>query len=199
MIFNTAFYWGTPAKLFHWVAAGLILFLYAHGLTVVEEGEAARDAGSAWHLGVHAGLGVTLGLLMMARYLWRLINKIPMLPSKTPEWEKKIAGLAHVGLYVATFAAIVPGLLVASAYDPRVKLFGVFALPPLPAVTSRTVREVLSEAHEIAAHALILLVVVHVLAALYHHYVQKDSVLRRMWMRGRNRQADRPARNRPTG
>lgn len=196
MIFNTAFYWGIPARLFHWTAAGLILFLYFHGLIAVDDHDVARG-GSAVQVELHAGLGVVLGLLMLARYLWRLINQIPMLPAKTPEWEKKIAGLAHIGLYVATFAAIVPGLLIASSLDPRVKLFGLVGVPRLFAIESASTRHLLKEIHEFAAHALIVLVVVHVFAALYHHYIQKDSVLRRMLLRGRNRSgAERPRRRR---
>ncbi|MGD9784817.1 MAG: cytochrome b [Hyphomicrobiaceae bacterium] len=195
MIFNTDYYWGSPAKLFHWVAAALILFLYFHGLVAVEvEHEGKPAAASGWQVGVHAGLGLVLGALMLARYLWRLINKIPMLPVRTPEWEKRIAGLAHIGLYIATLLTILPGLLTASLARPDVSLFGVLRLPRVDALDTEFVREIASKVHETAAHALIFLVMVHVLAALHHHFVQRDSVLKRMLLRGRSRTRNERAR-----
>jgi cytochrome b561 len=192
VIFNTLYYWGTPAKLLHWIGAAMILSLYFHGL-VIEEWFAHDKATEATQLHLHAATGATLGLLMLGRFLWRVINKIPMLPAKTPEWEKRIAGYAHLGLYVATFVALVSGWLASGARNPavEVKLFGLVPIPTLEAFSDKPTRELLDTVHELSAHALLIIVALHVFAALWHHYVQKDSVLRRMWLRGQNRQRQR--------
>ncbi|MCB1514597.1 MAG: cytochrome b [Hyphomicrobiaceae bacterium] len=192
MIFNTLYYWGIPAKLLHWAGAAMILFLYFHGLFAVGDGGGLERADTTQVI-VHAATGATLALLMLGRYLWRLINKIPLLPAKTPDWEKKLAGVAHVGLYVATFVTIVAGWMLAGSLQQQVpvKLFGLIPLPTIAVVHDKAGREIVSLVHEIAAHALILMVVLHVIAALWHHFIQKDSVLRRMWLRGQNRQRQR--------
>jgi cytochrome b561 len=118
MIFNTLYYWGTPAKLLHWAGALMILFLYFHGLIVVGEDGSLERANDP-QVFLHAATVVTLGLMMLGRYVWRLINKIPLLPAKTPEWEKMLAGVAHVGLYVATLFTIFAGWFLAGALAAR--------------------------------------------------------------------------------
>ncbi len=192
MIFNTLYYWGIPAKLLHWIGAAMILFLYLDGLIAVDSDGSVQAANDS-QVFVHAATGVTLGLLMLGRYLWRLINKIPMLPASSPEWEKMLAAVAHIGLYVATFITIVAGWLLAGALQPavQVKLFGLISIPTLPIFHEKSAREALETVHEFAAHLLIVMVVLHVIAALWHHFVQRDSVLRRMWLRGQNRQRRR--------
>lgn len=191
VIFNTLYYWGTPAKLLHWVGAAMILFLYFHGLWIGDApppsvpGEPASNAGQVFF---HAAVGVTLGLLMAGRYLWRIANKIPMLPAKTPTWEKRLAALAHLGLYVATAIAIVSGWLLAGVRTPAVdvQLFGFIKVPTFAISSNKASIETLDFVHEVAAHFLIVMVVFHVFAALWHHFVQQDSVLKRMLLRGRN-------------
>ena len=108
-------------------------------------------------------------------------------------WEKKLAGLAHVGLYAATFVTIVAGWLLAGAQQPavEVKLFGFIPLPTLAGLQDKAARDLLDNVHEVAAHFLMAMVVLHVIAALWHHFVQRDSVLKRMWLRGQNRQRTR--------
>lgn len=190
MIYNTHYYWGLPAKLMHWIGAALILFLYFHGLWVADDGDPVVAAANRDQVFLHAATGATLGLLMLGRYLWRLANKIPMLPAKTPDWEKKVAGLAHVGLYVSTAITIIAGWLLAGARNPavEVKLFGLLPIPTLAMGGDKAGVETLALVHELSAHLLLAMVVLHVGAALWHHFVQKDSVLRRMWLRGQNRQ-----------
>lgn len=192
MIFNTLYYWGIPAKLLHWIGAAMIVFLYVHGLVVVDS-EGNVGAATSTQVFVHAATGVTLGLLMLGRYLWRLANKIPMLPAKTPEWEKKLAVVAHMGLYVTTFVTIVGGWLLAGSLQPavQVKLFGIFPIPTLAIFQHKSARETLETIHELAAHFLMVMVVLHVIAALWHHFIQRDSVLKRMWLRGQNRPRQR--------
>lgn len=188
MIFNTAFYWGTPARILHWVAAAMILFLYFHGLVIEEWYEHNRAAETA-QLHLHAATGATLAVWMLGRYLWRLANKIPMLPAKSPDWEKKLAGIAHIGLYIATFVTIVAGWMLAGARQPalEVKFLGLVPVPTWAMFQNKEAQELIANVHAISAHLLMLMVLLHVVAALWHHYVHRDSVLKRMLLRGKNR------------
>ncbi len=190
MIFNTLYYWGTPAKLLHWAGALMIMFLYFHGLIAADDDGGLQRANHS-QVFVHAATGATLGLLMLGRYLWRLINKIPMLPAKTPDWEKRLAAVAHVGLYVATFITTVAGWLSAGAMQPavNVRLFGFIQIPTVAVLATK--EALLGLVHELAAHLLIVMAVLHVIAALWHHFIQRDSVLKRMLLRGQNRQRQR--------
>lgn len=184
MIWNSAYYWGLPAKVLHWLAALLVLVLFVHGTIWLDDWDEAGAAGRgaiAWH----AAAGMTLAAVMVARMLWRFVNRTPMMPAATPDWEKKAAHLAHAALYAVTFAVALTGWLSTAAVIPVVPsyLFWLIAVPAPAFDGGKLIREL----HELAADMLIALAAAHALAALWHHYVKKDSVLRRMMMRGQVR------------
>jgi cytochrome b len=96
-----------------------------------------------------------------------------------------LAWVAHVGLYVATLITIVAGWFLAGALQPAVdvKLLGCISIPTQAVFQDKALRDLLALMHEAAADALMVMVVLHVIAALWHHFIQRDSVLRRMWLR----------------
>ncbi len=184
MIWNSAYYWGIPAKVLHWLAAILVLVLFVHGNIWLDDWDEAGAAGRG-ALSWHAAAGMTLAAVMIARMLWRFVNRTPMMPAATPDWEKRSAHLAHAALYALTFVVALTGWLATGAVKPPV-VSQVFWLIPVPAAGldgGKLIREV----HELAADMLIALAAAHALAALWHHYVKGDSILRRMLLRGRVR------------
>lgn len=184
MIWNSAYYWGIPAKALHWLAALLVLVLFVHGNIWLDDWDEAGVAGRgalAWH----AAAGMTLAAVMIARMLWRFVNRTPMMPAATPDWEKRAAHAAHAALYAVTFAVAMTGWLSTAAVHPAVPS-SLFWLIPIPA-PGLDGGKLIRELHELAADMLIALAAAHVLAALWHHYIKKDSVLRRMLLRGRVR------------
>ncbi len=188
MIWNSAYYWGIPAKVLHWVAAALVLVLFVHGTIWLDDWDEAGEAGRgalAWH----AAAGMSLAAVMIARMSWRFVNRTPMMPAATPDWEKRAAHFAHAALYLVTFAVALTGWLSASAVQPAVPsyLFWLIAIPAPGVDGGRLTRDV----HELAADMLVALAAAHALAALWHHYVKRDSVLRRMLLRGQMRQRQR--------
>ncbi|MDX2276981.1 MAG: cytochrome b/b6 domain-containing protein [Hyphomonadaceae bacterium] len=185
MIWNSAYYWGIPAKVLHWVAAILVAVLFVHGNIWLddwdERGLAGRGA-LAWH----AAAGMTLAVVMLGRLLWRFVNRTPMMPAATPDWEKRAAHWAHAALYAVTFVVALTGWLSTAAVRPPMpsRVLWLFEIAAPAFDGGKLVREL----HELAADMLIVLAAAHALAALWHHFVKRDSVLRRMLMRGRVRQ-----------
>ncbi len=191
MIWNSAYYWGIPARILHWLAAVLLVVVYGDGLLFAE---AAFDHGgdraaAAWH----AAAGLTFAVLMLGRMFWRFGNVTPMLPAGTPLWGRLAAHGAQIGLYVLAFVVVLSGWIMAAGLHQPLEphLFWIVPVPAPTALVGAVPHKFAEVAHEWLAHGLIALAVVHALAALWHHYVRHDSVMRRMLFRGKNRQRQR--------
>ena len=178
MIRNSSAAWGWPAIAMHWVVAALVLATFGLGLWM---GEVPARADRPYYFAIHASLGITLLAVLLLRILWALANPVPQSPPGTPAWQHAAARLTHLGLNVLTLLTVLLGWFLAGVQDtPIVPLaFGVVPLPsPLP--LSHAAEDFLEEAHELSAYALIALAGLHMLAALWHHYVLRDDTLRRM-------------------
>jgi cytochrome b561 len=127
----------------------------------------------------HKSIGVTVLLLAVLRLAWRLANPPPALPAATPPWERKFAAAAHWVLYLLLFAVPLSGWWVSDA--SRVPFKGFFFLPmPDFIATDRALQESAAEVHEVLTMTLLIVVLGHVAAALRHHFLLRDDVLRRM-------------------
>jgi cytochrome b561 len=177
MIRNTSESWGWPARALHWIVAAMVLGLFAQGLVMDELPRGAR----AFNVWLHAAAGITLLAIAALGFLWWLANAVPAEPEGMPAWQRRAAQLAHWGLYALIFASTIAGWALAGTMRTplAIQLFGVVEVPQLMTRGSG-LHELLEEAHELAAYALIALVCVHVAAALYHHLVLRDAVLWRM-------------------
>ncbi len=136
----------------------------------------------------HKSFGITVLLLTLVRFGWRLTHKAPALPAAMPAWERLAARGAHIGFYVLLVAIPLAGWAIVSSspYADSVQtyLFGVIHWPHLPFFTGvedrEDVSDVFAEIHEYLAFAMIGLIGLHVAAALKHHFINKDSVLAHM-------------------
>jgi cytochrome b561 len=181
MLRNSRERWGLASQLLHWLVALLILAQILLGLAAV-----------GWHLSPtklslfvwHKSVGMLVLLLVLLRLGWRAVNPTPALPQDMPRWERLAARGSHAMLYVLMLALPVTGWVINSAANIPVKLFW---LIPLPDITGpgRRLQEVSTTAHVALFIALTALVAVHVGAALRHHCLKHDEVLRRMlpWTR----------------
>lgn len=180
MIRNTSEGWGWPARAFHWIVAVLVLGLFVHGLWIEDIGRDQRFY-QTW---LHSAVGISLLAIAVVAFLWWLVNKVPADPAGTPRLQGRAARLAHWGLYALIFVVALTGwALTGSLRTPvPVDLFGVISVPQLTsaASSSHEAHELWEELHEVLANVLIILVALHVAAALYHHFVLRDSVLLRM-------------------
>ena len=175
---NTADSWGAGAKLLHWTAAVVILYLLVHGWWMTEF--AARSTRLA-HYATHASTGYALIALTLARLAWRWLNAVPALPAGTPRSERIAAHAGHWGLYALMLASALTGWALAGTFNPPLDtFFGWFRVPALVSGPDRALHSSLEELHEVLSWSLALLVGVHIAAALYHWRWRRDGVLQRM-------------------
>jgi cytochrome b561 len=178
MLRNTIESWGWPARTLHWIVAALVLGLFAFGLWMTEV--PPRDE-RRFYLAIHASIGITLLALMLVRLFWRAANVEPDQPEGTPAWQRRAAWISHRLLYALTFATLIVGWLMSGTFKQPLepKVLGIVPVPQLLEAGS-PYRKLLEETHEWLAYALVAVVAVHAAAALYHHFVRRDPVLRRM-------------------
>ncbi len=178
MIRNTSESWGWPARILHWLIALMVLGLFSFGLWMVD---VAPRSERLYYFAIHASVGITLLTLMLVRFIWWMGNVAPSPPEGTSAWQRTAAWISHRLLYLLTFATAIIGRLMSGTFEHPLepKVFGLFLAPQLLSAGS-PYHELLTEMHETLAFALIALVGIHAAAALYHHFVLRDSVLRRM-------------------
>lgn len=169
---NTSARYGAVSQSLHWAIAGLVVALILMG----EVGDVDAEEGNALYFW-HSSLGVLVMLLVIARVGWRLMSPPPRQPQTMSRLAGRLAKSMHAIFYVLLLALPISGWLVASAEGAPVSLFGAVAIP---AWAGAGQEETFEEAHEILGNILLILVSLHALAALKHHFVDKDDVLLRM-------------------
>lgn len=127
----------------------------------------------------HKWAGVTIFVLVMVRLVWRLTHTPPPLPSQMPAHERLAAHAGHLALYGLMLAIPVSGWLMSSAKGFQTVWFGWVPLPDL-VTKDAALGELLQQVHLVLNYVLLALVVVHVAAALKHHFINRDDVLLRM-------------------
>jgi cytochrome b561 len=126
----------------------------------------------------HKWAGVTILALSVLRLLWRLTHRPPAdLPG--PRWQLRAAHLTHYALYALFFLVPLAGWAYSSAAGFPVVWFGVLPLPDFVS-PDKALAEVMKERHELLAWALAALVLLHIGAALKHHFIDRDGLLDRM-------------------
>jgi len=180
---NSAQRYGLVPQLLHW----LVVLLLALQFLLAELADELPDGlEKLAMLSRHKSVGITILGLAVLRVAWRLLDRPPPLPAAMPGWQRIAARLTHWALYALLFAMPVTGWMMSSAANYPVSWFGLVQLPDLVG-TSHDLHEALEEVHETLAGALLVLVAVHVLAALKHQFVDRDGLLSRMLPWGRSR------------
>jgi cytochrome b561 len=173
---NTARSYGLVSQLFHWLVVALILFQYTWAWRIGNtEGLRARFELVTQHKTV--GMAV-LGLALL-RLAWRAFNRPPPLPDTLPRWERTAARTMHWLLYALILAQPLSGWLYSSAAGLADYWWGPVRFPSLME-SSEPMEDLLRRVHQTLALTLALLAGLHVLAALRHHFLLGDDVLRRM-------------------
>ena len=173
---NTRERYGLVAQLFHWVIVVLVIIQFvlgftAHGLPISLERLVL--------LARHKSIGLSIFVLVVLRLGWRIYSKPPPLPPSPHPFFDTAARVSH-GLMYALLLAMPPvGWLLSSASHLTVAWFGLFSLPNLVG-PDRRLAHILLLTHESMAWLLLTVVAVHVFAALWHHFMLRDSVLLRM-------------------
>ena len=174
---NTQGSYGSVAKFLHWLVFFIIVALLIVGTFMGDIGDKALK-GQVYN--IHKLTGLTLLSLMLVRAAWTLNNPKPKLPLNTKAWERLLEKSGHLFLYFLLFAMPLSGWIMSTAagYNPHFFHFFSIAAPMIP--KSKPLSEFANLTHEVLAWTIVVVVSLHVLAALKHHYVNKDSVLKRM-------------------
>lgn len=164
------------AKFLHWlVAFGLIatfsVGFYMQGLSLSPE----KLKLYSWH----KWAGISLFILIVIRLAWRISHPAPALPDTMKPIEKFIAHAGHGLLYALMLIIPISGWLMSSALGVQTVWFGVLPLPDL-VLKNETLGELLLNLHVIFNYTLLLAVIGHIAAALQHHFIKKDQILKRM-------------------
>jgi len=173
---NTPRRWGAIAQLLHWL---IVLFIVAQFTLATLFEQLPAGAKKLTLLSRHKSIGITILILAVVRLAWRWSNPTPTLPDTLKPYERTLARLTHALLYVLLFAVPLSGWLMSSARGFPVSWFGFFQLPDL-VPKNKALYEALLTTHGILAWTLGIVATVHLVAALKHHFVLKDDVLRRM-------------------
>ncbi|MDO8421038.1 MAG: cytochrome b [Parvibaculum sp.] len=161
------------AKSFHWIIMILVLLMLYGGFT----SESLPKEDRLGFFQTHAGLGLVILILMLARLVWRLSHPVPALPVGLPRWQQIASKATHHGLYALVILQPIFGLILATSSKFNLKAFGLLGLQIAP---NETVHQVGETLHGINAWVITALIGLHVAAALYHHFILRDNVLKRM-------------------
>jgi len=171
---NTEYRFGLVAISFHWIMAVLVIGLLALGLYMVGMPISLEKLK---FYGWHKEYGILVLILVIFRLWWRLINITPRLDM--PLVEVFAARAVHWAFYGFMIAMPLTGYLMTSAAGLPPSFFGLFTLPNLIA-PDPVYKHLLKEIHEWLGYALIATIALHTAAALKHHFIDKDTILKRM-------------------
>ena len=164
-------------KVVHWAVFLLVLGVY--GLTYLEELFPRGDPGRALVWWFHVSFGMLLFVMVIIRLGLRLTLGTPGLPIEMSEFERWAAKIAHLLLYALLVAIPVLGILLTWYRGDALSFFGLFTIPA-PVSPDRETARLIRELHSLCANLILILAGVHAAAALWHHFIRKDDVLRRM-------------------
>lgn len=176
LIKNDAARFGVVAQLFHWVTVALVVALFAVAFYMVDL-PLSPEKIKTYNL--HKSLGLTVLCLAVLRLAWRLVTPPPPLPHDMASWERRAARTSHALLYLMLFAQPLLGLVHSWAANFPVVIYGTITLPN-PIGANEPLKNAVVAAHFWLGMAMLGLIALHTLAALKHHVVDRDDILRRM-------------------
>ncbi len=172
---NNSYCYGLLSIALHWSMAILIVLLFFLGEYMVD-----MDYYDPWYNtapDLHRSFGIIVALLLIFRLLWRLGNIRPAIIGKP--WEQHIARWVHRIFYALIIAIVISGYLITTADGQSISVFNWFEIPAsLQGIDKQ--EDIAGEFHEWLTYILILFVSLHTLAALKHHFINRDSTLSRM-------------------
>ncbi|MGF1643626.1 MAG: cytochrome b [Thiotrichales bacterium] len=173
----TTSHYGLIAIALHWVVAATVIGMFALGLWMVDLGyyDPWRKAAPE----IHKAIGVLLFIAMVARSAWRLLHPPPTPLATHAAWERRAAIAMHRLLYVLLFATMIAGYLISTADGRSIDVFGWFAVPATVSGLPNQ-EDIAGVIHLALAITVVVLAGVHALAALKHHFQDRDSTLLRM-------------------
>ena len=173
---KTAGYTGT-ARALHWLIVALLIAQFIFGWTMPHIG---RTVPVSTLIDLHLWFGTLILFVAVIRLAWRATHAEPAPEDGLPPWQVVSARLIHWLLYVLLFVVPILGWINASWRNMPVTFFGLFELPKLVATRAPNWGWTGDVHGLLAEYVLLVLVGIHVAAALYHYFIRRDGVLQRM-------------------
>lgn len=173
---NTDHRYGAIAQSFHWLIVALVFVQFGLG---IYGAQLPLGIDKLITLARHKSIGITIFGLAALRLAWRFRSPPPELPRHMGAYERALAHISHALLYALLFALPISGWLFSSASGISVSWFGVVALPDLVGANKALAADLLN-LHVAFAITLAVTLVGHVAAAMWHHFIKRDTVLVRM-------------------
>ncbi|MGV1787607.1 MULTISPECIES: cytochrome b [Agrobacterium] len=176
---NTPASFGLVAIVFHWTIALLFLAQLALGYLM------SRDIDPVLQFNLfqyHKSIGFLVLALAAPRFIWSIFSRKPRALDGEGMASRLAARSAHAALLFLTLAVPLAGWAVASTSPLQIPsyVFDLVVVPGLPMAISDQAEAFWTEVHATLAYLAAVIVVLHVAAALWHHFVRKDPTLRRM-------------------
>lgn len=176
---NTPTRFGSLGVFFHWSVVLMVIsqFVLVHFAQDAEDKHNLMGQ-IAW-LARHKSMGITILAFATLRLLWRWLSPPPPFPAGMPNWQRLAGRGNHVVLYALLFALPLTGWAMSSAANFSVSYFHLFTLPNFVS-PDKGLKQTLENVHGLLATLLMIFAAIHVVAALKHHFFDRDGVLLRM-------------------
>ncbi|WPC76009.1 cytochrome b [Vibrio porteresiae] len=163
------------ARSIHWVSALVVIGMFSVGLWMVDLSYYSQWYQTAPHW--HKSVGLLLAGLTLFRFVWKLVTASPDVEGGT--LVRMAAKAVHLVMYVLLAGLFISGYLISTEDGRGIEVFNWFTLPSAGELFAHQA-DIAGDFHFYAAWILIILAAVHVLAALKHHFIDKDNTLRKM-------------------
>lgn len=176
---NTHHTFGTITKIFHWLLVLLILIQFISVLWVIYAFPENSPEAFLYLGKIHEPFGMLTLIVAILAILWQFFNVHPTFPPMMSTLEKRTARTVHTLLYLCVLVMPITGIIftVAGGHPPN--FFGLYQIPQFMA-PNKELSHLIFGIHQAVAYFLIALIALHTLAALKHHYINRDPVLKRM-------------------
>ncbi|EOV6157471.1 cytochrome b [Enterobacter ludwigii] len=174
---NTSRRYGIISISLHWIFAIAVYAMFGLGLWMV-----TLSYYDGWYHQapeLHKSIGVLLMMGLVIRVIWRQISPPPAAPKTHSKFTRISAVAAHITLYALLFALLISGYLISTAEGKPISVFGIFDVPATLA-DAGSQADIAGVIHLWLAWSVVILSVLHGLAALKHHFIDKDDTLKRM-------------------
>lgn len=161
----------------HWLMALAIIGMYPLGLYIdsLTYYDAAYQTVPHWH----KSIGLMVLAALMVRLVWKLVTPQPGPISSHGAVVRLATAIGHLSLYLLMAITLISGYMISTADGDPIQLFNWFSVPALPALVENQ-EDVAGDIHYWSATLLIVLAGIHAMAALKHHFIDRDNTLKRM-------------------